>query len=84
VALTCHNARQRLAELLVTLAGAIGRVTRSGIELDVTNEELASASNVTLFTASRLLNEWQRQGALTKSRRKVLLRSPERLFPHKV
>jgi len=79
VSLTCHHARQRLAQLLVTLAGAIGRVTRDGIELDVTNEELANASNLTVFTASRLLNDWQRRGALTKSRGKLLLRSPERL-----
>jgi CRP-like cAMP-binding protein len=80
VALTCHTARQRLAEVLVTLAHAIGHATRNGIELDVTNEELANASNVTIFTASRLLSEWQRRGALAKSRRKLLIRSPERLF----
>ena len=84
VALTCDNARQRLAQLLITLAGTIGHMRRGGIELDVTNEELANASNVTLFTASRLLGEWQRLGALAKSRRKILLRSPERLFPRKV
>ena len=81
VALTCHTARQRLAQALLTLAPAIGRATRDGIELDVTNEELANASNVTIFTASRLLNEWQRRGALTKSRRKLLLRFPEQLCP---
>lgn len=80
VALTCRNARQRLAEVLVTLAHAIGHATRDGIELDVTNEELANASNVTIFTASRLLNQWQRRGALAKGRRKLLIRSPERLF----
>jgi len=83
VALTCQTARERVAQLLVTLAGTIGHTTRDGIELDVTNEELADASNVTVFTASRLLNEWQRQGALTKSRRKILIRSPERLFSRK-
>jgi len=81
VALTCHNVRQRLAQLLITLAHTIGRVTRDGIELDATNEELADASNVTTFTVSRLLNEWQRRGALTKSRGRLLLRSPEHLLP---
>jgi CRP/FNR family transcriptional regulator, nitrogen oxide reductase regulator len=84
VALTCHTARQRLAQALVTLARGIGRATRGGIELDVTNEELANASNITVFTASRLLNEWQRRGLLTKSRRKLLLRFPERLVPRDV
>lgn len=84
VALTCHNARQRLAQLLITIAQTVGRVTRDGIELDVTNEELADASDVTTFTVSRLLNEWQRRGALTKSRGRLLLRSPERLLPCKI
>jgi len=84
VALTCRNARQRLAEVLITLARAIGHTTREGIELDVTNEELANASNVTIFTASRLLNEWQRLGALAKSRGKLLIRSPERLISREV
>jgi CRP-like cAMP-binding protein len=82
VALTCHSARQRLAEVLVSLARGIGENVSGGIELDFTNEELANAANVTLFTASRILNQWQREGFVVKSRGKVLLRSPERLFVH--
>jgi len=84
VALTCHDARQRLAQLVTTIAPTIGLVTRGGIELDVTNEELADASNVTTFTVSRLLNEWQRRGALTKGRGRLLLRSPERLLAREI
>ena len=84
VALTCHSARQRLAEILITLAGSIGHKVPGGIELDLTNEELANAANITLFTSSRLLSEWQRHGAVVKSRGKVLLRSPERLLFHVV
>jgi CRP/FNR family transcriptional regulator, nitrogen oxide reductase regulator len=79
VALTCHTARQRLAEVLVSLARAIGQEVRDGIELEVTNEELANAANVTPFTASRLFSGWQRNGVLTKSRGKVLLHFPKRL-----
>lgn len=52
----------------------------AGIELNIRNEELANEANITVFTASRLLNEWQRQGILTKSRGKVVLRSPETLM----
>jgi CRP-like cAMP-binding protein len=80
LALTCHDARQRLAEVLLNLARNFGEKVRNGTELEVTNEELASAANLTLFTTSRLLSEWQRQGAIVKSRGKVVLRSPERLF----
>jgi CRP-like cAMP-binding protein len=79
-ALACHPARQRLAHVLVTLAKGIGQKVPDGFELDVTNEELAYSANVTLFTVSRFLNQWQRQGILQKSRGKILLSSPERLF----
>jgi CRP-like cAMP-binding protein len=80
VSMTCHSARQRLAQVLAHLATGIGQKVTGGIELDVRNDELANEANVTPFTASRLLREWQRQGIVRQSRGKVLLRSPERLF----
>jgi CRP-like cAMP-binding protein len=82
VALTCHSAEQRLAGVLVSLAEVIGQNVAGGVELDVTNEELANAANVTAFTASRLLSAWQRRGAVRKSRGKILLRQPSGLLPH--
>jgi CRP-like cAMP-binding protein len=78
--LTRHNARQRLVHVLTTIATSIGRRVSDGVELDVTNEELANTANVTLFTASRLLSKWQRSGDVLKSRGKLLLRRPERLI----
>jgi CRP/FNR family transcriptional regulator, nitrogen oxide reductase regulator len=80
VALVSHTARQRLASVLIYLAEAIGKKMGNSFEFDATNEELASAANVTQFTASRLLSEWQKNRALIKSRGKILLQSPERLF----
>jgi len=79
--LLCHTARQRLAHVLVSLANGLGRQCPDGIELDITNEQLANTANITLFTASRLLSEWQRRGAVAKSRGRVVLRRPERLIP---
>src|SRR5277367_4707727 len=79
VALTCDTAKQRFANVLVNLTRGIGRKVPGGIELDVTNEELANAANVTPFLASRLLSEWHRRGIVIKSRGKVVLRSPERI-----
>lgn len=81
VALTSHSARERLAAVLLNLAEGIGRTSPKGVELDVTNEELAEAANVTPFTASRLISEWHQHGALVKSRGKILLRSPGQLSP---
>ena len=51
-----------------------------GVEVRITNEELANAANVTPFTASRLMSDWQRDRALVKRRGAILLRSPERLL----
>lgn len=81
-ALLCGSARERLAHVLVSLASGIGQNVGSGVELKIRNEELANEANITLFTASRLLNEWQRAGMLSKGRGKILLRSPERLLRH--
>lgn len=80
VALVCETARERLAQILVHLAEVIGQKVLGGVEFDVTNEELASAANITPFTTSRLLSEWQTSGAVLKHRGKILLRSPERLL----
>jgi CRP-like cAMP-binding protein len=79
IALVSNSARERLARVLVNFANGIGQEVPGGIQLEVTNEDLANEANVTVFTASRLLSEWQRNGAILKSRGKILLRSPERL-----
>ena len=80
VALVCDTARERLAQVLIQLAGVIGQKVPAGVEFDATNEELASAANITPFTASRLLSEWQTNRAIAKRRGKIVLRSPERLL----
>jgi len=80
VALVCDTARERLAQVLIQLAGVIGQRVPGGVEFDVTNEELASAANITPFTASRLLGEWQTNHAVVKRRGKIVLRSPGRLL----
>lgn len=80
LALTCHTARERVANVLTNVAQTIGRKVPAGVELDVTNEELASAANVTLFTVSRLLSGWQRRGVVVKSRGRVVLRSTMQLL----
>ena len=81
-ALVCESARERLAHVLVGLASGIGQKVAGGIELEIRNEELANEANITLFTASRLLNQWHRRGMLQKRRGKILLRSPELLLRH--
>lgn len=81
LSLICDSGRQRLAHVLLSLARGIGRKRTNGISLDVTNEQLANTAHLTHFTVSRLLNEWQRKGVLSKSRGTILLSHPEQLFP---
>ena len=80
VAVISETARQRVASVLTALAHTVGHQGPGGIVLDATNEELASAADVTPFTVSRLLSEWQRAGILTKRRGKVALAFVERLL----
>src|SRR5437870_5313177 len=52
----------------------------SGISIDITNEHLSSLSDISSFTASRLLSRWQRDGKLVKERGRVTLLAPESLM----
>lgn len=79
VSLSTEDANGRIAHLLVSLASGIGKVTPAGVEMKITNEDVAEGANVTQFTVSRSLNDWQRAGILKKLRGKILLRRPELL-----
>lgn len=78
--LVSHSAKQRLAHVLVACAHGFGRATSAGTCVELTNEQLANAANVTPFTASRILSSWQRAGVIVKTRGQLMLRSPEQLF----
>jgi CRP-like cAMP-binding protein len=60
ISATYQTARQRLAQVLGNLAHGMGQRSSEGIELNIRNEELANEANITIFTASRFLSEWQR------------------------
>jgi CRP-like cAMP-binding protein len=78
--LVCDTARQRLAQVLVSLAAGIGQRTAGGTRLRVTNEQLANAANITTYTASRHLSDWQRTGIVSKTRGALVVRDPQALF----
>ena len=80
LALISKSAQERVAQVLLSLTEGVGHKTLFGTEVEITNEELANASNVTLFTACRILSGWQRIGAISKRRGKVVVRSPERII----
>jgi CRP-like cAMP-binding protein len=78
------TARKRLASVLFSLMQSFGHRVADGIEVDVSNEELADSANITPFTTSRLTTEWQRCGAIRKTRGKIVILSPSEKFLAKV
>ena len=80
IALVSKPAQERLAYALTSLGSRAGHLVPNGVEIDIKNEDLASLADVSFFTASRFLQEWERKGAVEKSRGKVLIRSPEKLL----
>lgn len=80
IALVSKPAQERLAFALTSLGSRAGHMVPNGVEINIKNEDLASLADVSFFTASRFLQEWERKGAVEKSRGKVLIRSPEKLL----
>lgn len=74
------TAAQRLAQVVHRMAKEAGRRCVGGMMIDITNEELANQGGITIFTVSRLLSDWRRRGLLTKSRGRIIVRSPEDLL----
>ena len=75
VAATCKRAPQRLAEVLVNHASEIGRRRPGGIEIEMTNEELANEASITIYTTARLMSRWALKGIIAKGRGKVVVLS---------
>lgn len=80
MSLTGSSASHRLRQALIDLSYGIGRPASRGVEIEVTNEDLARMAGVTMFTASRCLSEWARSGVIDKKRGRIVLRSADRLF----
>ena len=80
LAACCDSAEQRLAQVLGYLAKGVGHPVKEGMELHITNEELASEAHVTIFTVSRQMRDWQRDGLVKKSRGSVVVLQPDALL----
>jgi len=72
----------RIALTVLRLASQIG--IRSSdeenvIELPLSRQDVAEASGTTVFTVSRVLADWERQGVVETGRERVLIRNPHGL-----
>jgi CRP/FNR family transcriptional regulator, nitrogen oxide reductase regulator len=74
---------RRLALTLLRLASQIGtrlQEDNPAVEIPLSRQDLAEASGSTMFTVSRTLAEWQRQGLVEAGRERVLIRNPHELM----
>jgi CRP-like cAMP-binding protein len=80
VRIVTKSAESRLAQTLLHLAREAGQIQPSGIAIDITNEQLSSLSDISFFTASRILSKWEQDRRLCKERGRVTLLAPESLL----
>jgi len=80
IGLVTKTAEERLAETLLRLGDQSGKVHPDGIEIRATNDQLGALADISPFTASRVLSNWVRAGAVSKRRGRVLLHAPEALM----
>ncbi len=77
--LATERVERRLARTVLRLANQAGKKTAEGVLLDLplTRQDLAEMSGTTLFTVSRILQQWENRGLVQAGREKLLIR-----FPH--
>jgi CRP/FNR family transcriptional regulator, nitrogen oxide reductase regulator len=74
--LATEKVERRIARSLLRLAAQMGVKMDGGIELTFTRQDLAEMSGTTLYTVSRVLADWERQGLVEAGRERVLIRNP--------
>lgn len=74
--LATEKVERRIARALLRLAAQMGVKMDGGIELAFTRQDLAEMSGTTLYTVSRILSDWERQGLVEAGRERVLIRNP--------
>jgi CRP/FNR family transcriptional regulator, cyclic AMP receptor protein len=81
-ALISASAPEGLARALSDLGLQSGTRSPDGIDIRIKNEQLAALADVSAFTASRQLQQWERAGAVQKRRGAVRIVDPDGLLPH--
>jgi len=79
--LATEKVEQRVANALIRLVGQSGVKSKkeAGIELSFSRQDVAEMTGSTLYTISRLLSEWERQGIIKTGREKIQIIRPHDL-----
>ena len=76
-----ERVERRIARTIGRLASQVGQRVEEGILLDVplSRQDLAEMSGTTLFTVSRTLKKWEREGLLNAGRKEIVITNPHAL-----
>ncbi|HET7143837.1 MAG TPA: Crp/Fnr family transcriptional regulator [Anaerolineales bacterium] len=79
--LATERVEQRVASALIRLAGQSGTKPNkeAAIELSLSRQDLAEMTGTTLYSVSRLLSEWDRQGIIQAGRERIRIMKPHDL-----
>ena len=77
--LATERVQQRIARALLRLASQSGQKAEQGIELTLSRQDFAEISGTTLYTVSRVLTEWERQGLVSSGREHIRILKPHAL-----
>lgn len=78
--LSTERVERRVARALLRLTMQTGqKLPDGGIQISLSRQDLAEMSGTTLFSASRILSEWERQGLIETGRERVVIRKPHGL-----
>ncbi len=83
--LATERVEQRIAHSLLLLAQHMGKQQDEGIliNMPLTHRDLAEMAGTNIYSVSRVLHKWEEKEIIVTGRRRILLRSPERLPCHK-
>ncbi len=80
--LATERVERRIALTVLRLASQIGERSKENetmVELPLSRQDVAEASGTTIFTVSRVLADWERQGLVEAGRERVVIRNPHGL-----
>jgi CRP-like cAMP-binding protein len=79
--LSTKRVEQRVARAVLRLARESGRNIEEGILIDLplSRQDLAEMTGTTLFSVSRMLKDWEKQGLIMSQRQRVIITYPHGL-----
>lgn len=81
ISMATQRVEQRVASALLNLSAHSGRPVQGGIEIafPISRQDLSEMTATTLYTASRLLSSWEKDGIIKSLRKRILVCDQERL-----